>query len=99
MAIEIVSSPITHGDFPSHQRGNPIHIPFNQHFPMVFLWFSYSFPMVFRAPSGPGLFFIAHGCKHQGPDVFTEVGRSDGLRTWDYPDVIHVKWMVNFNQF
>lgn len=30
---------------------------------------------MWQRPDGPvkGLFFIAHGCKHQGPDVFTEV--------------------------
>ena len=30
-----------------HQRVNHIKIPLNHHFPMVFLWFSYGFPMVF----------------------------------------------------
>ena len=31
----------------SHYQGvNPIKIPWNHHFPMVFLWFSYGFPMV-----------------------------------------------------
>ena len=43
-----------------------------------------------------GLFFIAHGCKHQGPDVFTEVNgedlRAGGLLKWGVPLVI-----IHFN--
>ena len=60
MAIEIVSFPIdSMVDLSiatlNYQRVNPIKVPLNHHFPMVFPWFSHGFEVEWRPITFPSL--------------------------------------------